>query len=56
MKLTVAHCNINGYLILTGEANVNCPYICLIQQVKVQVGLRVPTPSPVDIAQSYAGY
>ena len=27
-------CDINGYLVLTGEANANCP--CLTQQLKVQ--------------------
>ena len=29
----------------TGEVNANCP--CLTQHVKFQVGLWVPTPSPV---------
>ena len=37
--------NMNGYPVLTGETNSNCP--CLTHQVKIQVGLRVPTPSLV---------
>ena len=33
------------YQVFTGEANGNCPF--LTRWVKVQVGFRVPTPSPV---------
>jgi len=43
-------CSINGYLVKTGEANVKLSiHVSLMGEV--QVGLRMPTPSPWGMAQ-----